>query len=98
MKIYWKKKSQEEIKSIVFEALEQNINYDEQNVLGVPASYLDDKVFNQDVSFIKDAPLIWRKQGPCIEKKPCIFCTAANALVMTFPPIGSMRRFTSCSG
>ena len=58
MKIYWKKKSQEEIKSIVFEALNQNINYDEQNILGVPASYLDEKVFRQDAAFVKDAPFI----------------------------------------
>lgn len=54
----WKKKSQEEIKAIVFKALDENVNYDKQHVLGIPASYLDDKVFNQDVSFIKDAPFI----------------------------------------
>ncbi len=58
MNKFWKKKSQKEIKSIVFKALEQNINYTEQNALGIPASYLDDKVFNQDASFIKDAPFI----------------------------------------
>ncbi|MDF1694953.1 MAG: pyridoxal-dependent decarboxylase [Saprospiraceae bacterium] len=58
MKSIWKKRSQEEIKSIIFDALGKNINYDEQNILGVPASYLDDKVFNQDVSFVKDAPFI----------------------------------------
>jgi len=58
MTTFWKKKSQEEIKSIVFDALERNINYDEQNILGVPASYLDDKVFQQDASFVKDAPFI----------------------------------------
>ena len=58
MKHFWKKKTQEEIKLIVFKALEQNINYDEQNILGVPASYLDDKVFTQDASFVKDAPFI----------------------------------------
>ncbi len=58
MKTYWKKKSQEEIKTIVFEALEKNINYEKQNILGIPASYLDEKVFNQDVSFVKDAPFI----------------------------------------
>ena len=58
MTTFWKKRSQEEIKTIVFDALQQNINYDEENILGVPASYLDDKVFNQDVSFIKDAPFI----------------------------------------
>ncbi len=55
---YWKKQSQENIKTIVFKALDQNINYSEQNVLGIPASYLDDKIFNQDTSFIKDAPFI----------------------------------------
>jgi len=58
MKTFWKKKSQEEIKSIVFKKLSQNINYDEQHILGVPASYLDEKVFSQDASFVKDAPFI----------------------------------------
>ena len=58
METHWKKKSQEEIKSIVFKALEDNVNYDTQNILGIPASYLDSKVFNQDVSFIRDAPFI----------------------------------------
>lgn len=54
----WKKKTEEEIKAIVFDALEKNVDYNRKNVLGVPASYLDDKVFNQDASFIKDAPFI----------------------------------------
>lgn len=54
----WRKKSHEEIKEIVFSALDKNINYDNQGVLGVPASYLDEKVFNQDASFLKDAPYI----------------------------------------
>jgi len=54
----WKKKSQEEIKSTVFNALEKNVNYDSQNILGIPASYLDDKIFNQDASFVKEAPFI----------------------------------------
>lgn len=58
MTTYWKKKSQEEINTTVFSALKNNINYVEQNILGVPASYLDDKVFNQDASFVKDAPFI----------------------------------------
>ncbi len=59
MKKIWKKKSQEEIKSTVFEAIEKNINYDKQGVLGVPASYLDDKVFNQDAGFLKEAPYMY---------------------------------------
>lgn len=55
---YWKKTSQEEIKSRVFSSLEKNINYDAQHILGIPASYLDDQVFNQNESFVKDAPWI----------------------------------------
>jgi glutamate/tyrosine decarboxylase-like PLP-dependent enzyme len=55
---FWVKRSQEEIKNIVFSALDQNVNYHNQHILGIPASYLDDKVFSQDASFIKDAPFI----------------------------------------
>lgn len=58
MKKHWEKKSQEEIQSIVFNALEQNINYASQNALGIPASYLDEKVFNQDNSFLANAPFM----------------------------------------
>ena len=58
MKHFWKKKSQEEIKTIVFDALEANVNYEKAHILGLPASYLDDKVFYQDASFVKDAPFI----------------------------------------
>ena len=54
----WEKKSEQEIKDIVFGALEKNINYSEKNILGVPASYLDEKVFSQDASFLKDAPFL----------------------------------------
>lgn len=56
---FWTKKSEEEIKKIVFDALDKNINYDEEGVLGVPASYLDDKVFNQDAAFLKEAPFLY---------------------------------------
>lgn len=55
----WKKKSQEEIKEIVFNAIEKNINYVQHGVLGIPASYLDNKVFNQDASFLKEAPYMY---------------------------------------
>ncbi|HKK39352.1 MAG TPA: hypothetical protein VJ949_08035, partial [Cryomorphaceae bacterium] len=58
MKRFWKKKSQEEIKSTILAALDKNVNYDKQNVMGIPASFLDEKVFNQDAGFIKDAPFI----------------------------------------
>jgi glutamate/tyrosine decarboxylase-like PLP-dependent enzyme len=54
----WKKKSQEEIKERVFEALRQNVNYQKELILGIPASYLDDHVFSQDAAFLKDAPFM----------------------------------------
>lgn len=55
---HWEKKSQEEIKERVFQALKENISYSKQQVLGIPASYLDEKVFSQDEFFLKDAPFI----------------------------------------
>ncbi|MGM5470870.1 pyridoxal-dependent decarboxylase [Flavobacteriaceae bacterium LMO-SS05] len=57
MKI-WKKKTHEEIKKYVFEALNENLNYNTQNVLGIPASYLDEEVFSQDETFLKEAPFM----------------------------------------
>jgi glutamate/tyrosine decarboxylase-like PLP-dependent enzyme len=54
----WSKKSQEEIKRIVFDALSQNINYIDESILGIPASHLDSNVFSQDASFLKDAPFM----------------------------------------
>jgi len=58
MNQFWKKKTAKEIKDIVFNALEENVNYEKQTILGIPASYLDDKIFNQDASFLQDAPFI----------------------------------------
>lgn len=55
----WKKRSQKEIKEIVFDAIDKNINYDNIGALGIPASFLDNKVFNQDSSFLQDAPFIY---------------------------------------
>ncbi len=54
----WVKKSQEEIKQKVFDALSKNINYINESVLGIPASHLDSNVFSQDASFLKDAPFM----------------------------------------
>lgn len=54
----WIKRSQEEINQTVFNALAKNVNYAEENILGVPASYLDEKVFSQDNAFLKDAPFL----------------------------------------
>jgi len=54
----WKKLSHEEIQTYIFGALKQNVNYYEQNILGVPASHLDDKVFYQDAPFLSNAPYL----------------------------------------
>lgn len=59
MTTIWTKKSQLEIKERVFAAFEKNVNYDKDGILGVPASNLDEKVFNQDASFLKDAPYMY---------------------------------------
>jgi tyrosine decarboxylase / aspartate 1-decarboxylase len=55
---FWKKWSDQEIKERVFSALDKNVNYSQKTILGVPASYLDEKVFAQDASFLKDAPFL----------------------------------------
>lgn len=54
----WKKLTKQEINERVFSALDLNMNYDKQNVLGIPASYLDDKVFSKDSDILKDAPFL----------------------------------------
>jgi len=54
----WSKLSQVEIKSKIEQALTKNVNFYEENILGIPASHLDDKVFSQDESFVENAPFI----------------------------------------
>ncbi|NLR91609.1 MULTISPECIES: pyridoxal phosphate-dependent decarboxylase family protein [Flammeovirga] len=54
----WKKKSREEIKEIIFNALEENRDYFGDQSLGVPGSHLDSKVFPDDAPFLNDAPFI----------------------------------------
>ena len=54
----WRKLSRDEIKSRIFKALDENVNYYEENILGVPASHLDDKVFYQSAPFLGDAPFM----------------------------------------
>ncbi|QES87559.1 pyridoxal phosphate-dependent decarboxylase family protein [Rhizosphaericola mali] len=56
---YWKRLSASEQDRIITEALEKNISYAQNSYsLGVPASQLDEKVFDDKVSFLKDAPLL----------------------------------------
>jgi len=54
----WLKKEQSEIQKVVFDAIEKNKSYIKENILGVPASYLDSKVFSQDDSILQNAPFL----------------------------------------
>ena len=58
MKQIWQHRSPEEIKKRIFSALQVNVDYAEESILGVPGSYLDEKVFSQDATFLKDAPYL----------------------------------------
>lgn len=58
MERVWRRYSEEELKKTVFDALAENVNYKESNILGVPATFLDEQVFNQDAHFLKDAPFM----------------------------------------
>ncbi|MBL6991742.1 MAG: aspartate aminotransferase family protein [Bacteriovoracaceae bacterium] len=53
----WKKHDQKALRKKVFEHLNQNISYKKNNILGLPGSYLDRKVFFK-ASFLKDAPFL----------------------------------------
>ena len=54
----WKRKSIAEINDRIFTALNENVNYKNEAIIGVPASHLDEQVFSQEVSFIRDAPFL----------------------------------------
>lgn len=55
---HWRKLTHEEITSIVFEALEKNIDYRQRKALGVPASHLDERVFYNNPMLLQDAPFL----------------------------------------
>lgn len=55
---YWPKLSKEEISKRVFEALDQNVDFYHENIIGIPGSHLDPKVFYSDAPFLKDAPFL----------------------------------------
>ncbi len=54
----WKRKSHAEVKQRVFEALNNNVNYRNGSVLGIPGTYLDSKVFSEEFSFVREAPYL----------------------------------------
>jgi tyrosine decarboxylase/aspartate 1-decarboxylase len=58
MIMHWRKLSQEDRQERIETALKENVNFDKDTSFGYPASKLDGKVFNNEVSFLKDAPVL----------------------------------------
>jgi len=56
--MHWNSLSKKEIKKKIFKALNQNINYDQETLIGVPASYLDRMHFYSDLPILKEAPYL----------------------------------------
>lgn len=56
--MYWKSFSRAEINQKVEEALNKNASYAKGEVMGTPATYLDEDEFYPDASFLKDAPFL----------------------------------------
>ncbi len=56
--MHWESYSHKKIKESIFDALEQNLDYRQKTVLGLPASFLDTEVFYHDAPFLKDAPFL----------------------------------------
>lgn len=54
----WKRKSDEAIRERIFGALQENVNYLNESVIGLPATYLDSKVFSGELNFVKGAPFL----------------------------------------
>ncbi len=55
--MYWKKKTHEEVKEIIFKALDHNLDYrGDRPILGIPGTYLDTSEFYPDAPFLQDAP------------------------------------------
>lgn len=55
---YWRKLTRKEIRERINEALNKNVDYHERTILGIPASHLDENVFNRDSSFLDNAPFL----------------------------------------
>lgn len=53
---YWKKLTAKQIRDKVFEALDKNVDFENDLSIGIPASHLDSKVFFSQASFLDDAP------------------------------------------
>ncbi|WP_116789878.1 pyridoxal phosphate-dependent decarboxylase family protein [Flavobacterium psychrotrophum] len=56
--LYWKKLPVANRAERIHRALSENVNFSTDTTFGYPASRLDDRVFNEDAPFLKDAPIL----------------------------------------
>lgn len=56
--MYWKSVDRKALNQRVDEALNKNTNYHNNDMLGIPGTYLDRKEFYPDASFLDDAPYL----------------------------------------
>ncbi len=56
--MYWAAKSFENINTIVTEALNMNSSYHKHKIMGIPATYLDPKIFPPNADFLYNSPYI----------------------------------------
>jgi glutamate/tyrosine decarboxylase-like PLP-dependent enzyme len=56
--MYWPKLPTRLVKQRVFEALSQNLSYTHEDILGLPATYLDQEQFYFHAPFLKDAAFL----------------------------------------
>src|SRR5688572_17799816 len=57
-RMFWPKLPNKQVKELVFDALSKNLNYRDQKILGIPATYLDQEQFYFDAPFLKDAAFL----------------------------------------
>jgi tyrosine decarboxylase / aspartate 1-decarboxylase len=56
--MYWNKLSVQEIKNKIITSLNKNVNYEKNVVFGIPGTYLDEKIFYKDATFLNEAPFL----------------------------------------
>jgi tyrosine decarboxylase / aspartate 1-decarboxylase len=56
--MYWNKLSHSELQEIILNALDKNLRYGQDPVLGLPATWLDTEEFYQHAPFLDDAPYL----------------------------------------
>jgi glutamate/tyrosine decarboxylase-like PLP-dependent enzyme len=56
--MFWERYNHDEIRVKVLEALDQNLDYRTEHILGLPATFLDREEFYDDAPFLKDAPFV----------------------------------------